>query len=328
MSLHFCFFIGLVISLILAECGYLFSKFFGGPAILYALLCGLGVSIFFSNFQRNAGVKFAASNILKIGIALIGFQISISELLSMGWKIPIVICLLISSSIAFGFYIAPKLKLSPHMGLLTGGAVAICGASAALAISSSLPKSAVSDQQTSLVIILVTALSTLAMVLYPILAVIFSLSDQSAGFLLGATIHDLAQVVGAGYLVSDDAGKFAVLTKLLRVSLLVPTIIILRKISHGTAKDDDTNRPALLPLFLILFLAFFLLANLGIVPRQLIDLSGDISKACLLISVAAIGLKTQLSGLIKGGISALVITTAETFILLSLALLALFALQL
>jgi uncharacterized membrane protein YadS len=119
------------------------------------------------------------------------------------------------------------LNLPREFGILAGGAVAICGASAALAVSSVLPKSETLEQNTILVIIGVATLSSLAMIGYPILAAQLGLADISAGLFFGGSIHDVAQVLGAGYAISEDAGEVATVTKLLRVALLFPIVSLI-----------------------------------------------------------------------------------------------------
>ena len=113
------------------------------------------------------------------------------------------------------------------IGILTGGAVAICGASAALAISSILPKSGSRERDTIFTVIAVTTFSTIAMIVYPVIVTFIGLDDRAAGVFLGGTIHDVAQVVGAGYSISEEVGDLSTIIKLFRVSMLVPVVLLL-----------------------------------------------------------------------------------------------------
>ena len=88
-------------------------------------------------------------------------------------------------------------------GLLSGGATAICGASAALALAAALPAHPLKERATLFTVVGVSALSTLAMIVYPMIAHALGLDSRAAGVFLGATIHDVAQVVGAGYSMSQ-----------------------------------------------------------------------------------------------------------------------------
>jgi len=100
--------------------------------------------------------------------------------------------------------------------VLIRGSIAICGVSAAMAISSVLPKYKNSEQSLSFVIIGITIISTICMIIYPIVAHQLEFNNVKAGIFFGATIHDVALEVGAGYSISDTAGEIAVSVYLLR----------------------------------------------------------------------------------------------------------------
>ena len=147
-----------------------------------------------------------------------------------------------------------------RFGFLTGGAVAICGASAALAISSVLPKNKNSERNTLFTVISVTTLSTFAMIVYPIFAKLLELDDVSPGIFIGATIHDVAQVIGAGYSISEETGDTAAFDKLLHVTMLIPivllTVLIFRKDVRG-----GENRQLPFPLFVVGFITLVCLGS-------------------------------------------------------------------
>ena len=133
----------------------------------------------------------------------------------------------VTLTILFGVVGARVAGISRPFGILTAGAVAICGASAALAISSVLPKGENHERDTVFTVIGVTALSTIAMIIYPLIIALFHLDHAAIGVFLGGTIHDVAQVVGAGFSVSDETGNVATFTKLLRVAMLLPVVVTL-----------------------------------------------------------------------------------------------------
>ena len=121
---------------------------------------------------------------------------------------------------------ARRLGFDARSATLAGGAVAICGASAAMALATMLGERRASQAQLTLVLVGISAMSAAAMVLYPLAAHALALSDLRAGFLLGASIHDVAQALGAGYSYSDAAGQIAAIVKLTRVALLAPVLAI------------------------------------------------------------------------------------------------------
>ena len=136
-------------------------------------------------------------------------------------------------------------------GLLSGGATAICGASAAMALAAALPNRPTKERATPFTVIGVSALSTLAMIVYPMLAQAIGLDPRAAGVFLGATIHDVAQVVGADYSLSQETGDVATVVKLMRVAMLVPVIVFAVLLSRRQAGETLGPRPPLLPGFAV-----------------------------------------------------------------------------
>jgi uncharacterized membrane protein YadS len=134
--------------------------------------------------------------------------------------------------ISFSRFLSIRMGLGRSFGWIAGMAVAICGASAALAAESVLPRTARVRRDTLLVVFTVTAFSSIAMVIYPALARWLGFDGRETGLLLGATIHDLAQVIGAGYGVSIYTGDVAAVTKLLRVAALAPAIMVMALVVH------------------------------------------------------------------------------------------------
>lgn len=193
--------------------------------------------------------------------------------------------------------------------------MAICGASAALAIASVLPARADREQDTLFVVIGVTALSTIAMIAYPILFASLGMSDLQSGFLIGATIHDVAQVVGAGYSISDEAGVIATFVKMVRVALL-PVVMLVVMFSFRGAQSQRVT----LPWFLVMFIVLAVLANAGVVPQVVIDAIGTLSRWCLVIAISALGVKTSLATIAHVKPSYGVILVVETLFLLAIAI--------
>ncbi|HAT87990.1 MAG TPA: putative sulfate exporter family transporter, partial [Rhizobiales bacterium] len=195
-----------------------------------------------------------------------------------------------------------------------GGSVAICGASAALAITSVLPAKDNREQDTLFVVIGVTALSTIAMIAYPVLFQMLGLSDLESGFLIGATIHDVAQVVGAGYSISEEAGVIATFVKMVRVALL-PIVMIVVMVSFRGAQTQKIT----LPWFLIMFIALAVLVNTGLVPQFITEAIAVLSSWCLVIAISALGVKTSLATILRVKPSYGIILVAETLFLLAIA---------
>jgi uncharacterized integral membrane protein (TIGR00698 family) len=148
-----------------------------------------------------------------------------------------------------------------------------------LAIASVLPRDENSERDSILTVVSVTALSTLAMILYPVFATSIGLDHKHAGVFIGGSIHDVAQVVGAGYAVSPETGDIATYVKLLRVAMLLPTVFVISLLAARSGGGAGA-RPRL-PMFLICFALLVLANSFGLLPRALIDFVNEVSRWCL-----------------------------------------------
>ena len=202
----------------------------------------------------------------------------------------------------------------------------ICGASAALALAAALFNYPLKERATLFTVIGVSALSTLAMIVYPMLAQAFGLDARAAGIFLGATIHDVAQVVGAGYSLSKETGDVATFVKLMRVAMLVPVIVFAvmlvraRGRSSGDAAEADGPRPPLLPGFAVAFALLVAVNSTGWLPQAVAQGGSEFSRWCLVASIAGIGMKTQLKELATVGIKPVLLMFGETLFLAALVL--------
>jgi uncharacterized integral membrane protein (TIGR00698 family) len=291
----------------------------GGPVLLYALLLGMALNPVAMEGKAKPGVDLAARSVLRAGVALLGARITFDQVGTLGWRGAALIVACVVITIVFGTLAARVLRLSGHLGVLTGGATAICGASAALAIASVLPRDEKSDSELIFTIAGVTVLSTLAMILYPLIASAIGFDAHQAGLFLGGTIHDVAQVVGAGYSVSSEVGAFAVLAKLLRVAMLLPVVIVLslvlrHRVQRVTARGGDP----LLPRFLLVFAALVVAGSVGLIPEPVGAALNEVARACLVVAIAAVGLKTSALEMRKVGARAFVLLVVEAALLAGL----------
>jgi len=310
---------GILVSGVIAMAATFLSEHYGGPAMLFALLLGMAFHFLSLEGRCAAGIDFATRTVLRLGVALLGFRITLDQLTALGWFAPAVTLAGVAATILFGWAAARLFRQPAQFGLLTGGAVAICGASAALAIAAVLPKHPNAERDTIFAVIGVTTLSTAAMVIYPVLLRTLGMPDAEVGFFLGATIHDVAQVVGAGYSVSATAGDVATITKLMRVALLVPVVAALA-LAYRSPSSEGGRRGMKLPWFLIAFVLFAGINSAGFVPKPAVEILNHASRWCLVIAIAALGMKTSLAALGKLGWRPVALMVAETVFLAALVL--------
>ena len=305
---------GVAVALVLAFAATFIAEHYGGPQLLYALLFGMVFHFLIKDDRCQPGIDFVARTVLRIGVALLGIRIGVEEVTALGLAGVGVVAAAVTATIAVGWVLARRLGLGRDVGLLTGGSVAICGASAALAISTMLPDRPGKDRATLFTVVAVTALSTLAMIFYPALVRLFELGLGEAGLFLGGTIHDVAQVVGAGYIVSEETGDAATVTKLFRVALLAPAVVAIGLIV-GRARahaGGGEARPPLLPWFLVVFVLLAVLHSTGVVPAPVEGVIADTSRWALVLAIAAIGVKTSLEELKTVGWRPLVLVVLES----------------
>jgi uncharacterized integral membrane protein (TIGR00698 family) len=307
---------GVLLALAVAAAARFVSDYYGAPAMLFALLFGIAFNFLSTDERCAPGIELASKTMLRAGVALLGFRLSLTEIASLGAGSVLSVAGLLVGTIFFGILLAPLLGRHWRFGLLTGGAVAICGASAALAISAVLPKREGLEKDTLFTIMAVTTLSTVAMVTYPIITKLLGFDDVQTGFLIGATIHDVAQVVGAGYSVSDVAGDLATLVKLERVAMLP---IVLLAITFACGKGE--GRRAGLPTFLIGFVICVLINSTGLVPTVIQTSAATLSQWLLIVAIAGLGIRTSVKAMLDLGPRHLILVVAETLFLLVAAVL-------
>lgn len=310
---------GTLICVVVAMAATFLSQQFGGPQLLYALLIGLSLHFLVCLPRIVPGIDFCSRTVLRLGVALLGMRITVSQVIELGYETALVTAVAVGSTILFGLALARVLRLTHSQGVLSGGAVAICGASAALAISSVLPATRENERFTLLAVVGVTVLSTIAMVVYPFALGFLELSQEASGIVIGGTIHDVAQVVAAGMLVGSEAGEVAAVVKLFRVMLLMPVALLVAMAFRGPLQASR-RRPAvpLVPGFLVAFVVLMLLGSVDVFPASVSSFAGDISKALLVVAIAAAGIKTTLVDILKLGWKPVLLLVSETVFIAAL----------
>lgn len=301
---------GFALAFIIGVLSTFLNKKMGVPTSLLALFIGIGVSFLYQYDRLQQGVNFSSRFILRFGVAFLGFRIVFDDIFTLGWSTVFMISISIATTIFVGIITAKLLGLRKDFGALTGGAVSICGASAAIAITTVLPDHKDKERNLSFTIIGITAFSTAAMVFYPIIGHMLNLSPTDMALFLGGTIHDVAQTAGAGYAVSEEVGDLAILTKMIRVSFLLPVVICFMLYLQTKSSDSGSKVP--IPTFLFVFIAFIILNSLLTIPQEVTDKINIISRQALITAIAAIGLKSNLRDILNVGLKPIVLIAIQT----------------
>ncbi len=318
---------GIMLSALLAIAAMAIALRYSAPVMLFAVLIGLALRPAYDSKPIQPGVNWCARPVLLAGVALLGFRVDLGMLSEAGWMVPMVAFACLLLTIIAGALLAKIMGMSSPFGVLVGGSVAICGVSAAVAISSALPKRDTTDRELALTVAGVTTMSTIAMIAYPLISQLFGHTDVQAGIFIGASIHDVAQVVGAGYSISEYAGDTATFVKLIRVSGLLPVVVAVGLI-YGVGKNQsysEPTKPKVLNHFPPFLIAYIIIAGINsthILPQSIVDFGIECSRYFLIISLVAIGLKTNLKDVASVGRQPLIALILTTLFMASISLLA------
>ena len=312
---------GVAIAAVGGICAEAISQHYGAPAMLIALLIGLAMHFLYDFEKARPGINWTARSVLRFGVALLGIRIAVSDIISIGAAPLMLVLGAMVLTMISGAVGARLLGLSQSFGALSAGSVAVCGASAAAAVSSVLPRDEESDRSLAVVIAVVTMLATVAMIFYPLLVTMFGLTPEQMGVVLGGTIHDVAQVVGAGKAISPKVEDLATFVKLMRVAALLPIVMgVYFWLGRGVAKQEGGPKVSYVPPFLIAFFIFAAINSLGLFPRQAIEIGSTVSHYFLVFAIAAIGIKTDLRSVLGVGWRPFALIVLETIVMLAVVL--------
>ncbi len=296
------------------------AEHYGFPIILLGLLIGLALS-FLAEVERTApGLDLASRYLLQAGLVLLGLQVTFAQVAELGWLAFAGLVLVMIVTFASAVVTARVLGEQRETGILAGGATAICGASAALALYGVIGKDRLDQTRFSVTLVGVAVASAIAMSTYPAIAQSVGLSDAQAGFLIGASVHDAAQAIGGGYSYSDAAGASATVVKLSRVAMLAPMVALIAWwiTRTGNPKAEGAAKRVALPWFIPVFFLVVIVNSFVAVPDQATEASLNLSKGCLLLAVTATAMRSRLELLLDAGwktLAPVVVATLVSFTL-------------
>ncbi len=300
------------------------------PALVLALVIGIALHPVARRPVMRSGLAFCVRTLLRWAVALLGLRVALADIAALGLATGLLIVVSMIVTLVSGFYFARVCGRQAGFGALAGAATAVCGASAALATSTVVPDYPGKQADVAFVVVAVNALATLAMVAFPPVCLLLGFDPQTTGVMLGGTIHDVAQVVGAGYGVSEAIGNTAVIVKLFRVFLLLPVVLgVGWFFTRQGAKLGQARVPV--PVFALVFLALCLLNSamplvpslaFAFVPAKAVLI--EASTWGLLIAIGALGLDTSIAAIVAVGwrhVVTVVATSAVIFVLVTGSLL-------
>jgi uncharacterized integral membrane protein (TIGR00698 family) len=298
----------------------------GNPTIAKLGLSPLTLAIVFGIALGNSffprwghlcgdGVDFAKNVLLRAGIVLYGFRITLQQVFGVGWQGLAVDLIVVFSIFSLAIIIGRWLRVDRETAILIGAGSSICGAAAVMATE---PVLKASPAKVSVAIATVVLFGTLSMFLYPFLQGPFGLSDRAYGFFVGSTVHEVAQVVAAGKAVSEEAATVAVIVKMLRVMMLAPFLLIVSLLwgkRPATIETTDDRESAVstpvsirirlkhvdIPWFAVAFLLTTGIYSAGVVPPAAVAWLVKVDTIFLAMAMGALGLRTHTSALRAAG---------------------------
>ncbi|NEE01594.1 putative sulfate exporter family transporter [Phytoactinopolyspora halotolerans] len=255
------------------------------------------------------GVAFAAKRMLRAGVVLLGLKLAIPELVQLRPVTLVIIVTTVVVTFVGTRWIGRRLGLGDDRALLLATGSAICGASAIAAMSSVVDGE---DDDTATAVAMVTLYGSLAMALYPGLQGPLGLSHEEYGIWVGASVHEVAQVVAAATVVAEPALLVAVVAKLARVVLLAPLVAAVAVVRQRDGTPD--GRRPLIPAFVLGFLGMMLLRSADVVPSSALSVADTASTLLLAAAMFGLGAGVRLAALARTGGRALLAGAAATVI--------------
>jgi uncharacterized integral membrane protein (TIGR00698 family) len=284
--------------------------------VVLALLAGISLRVMFGA-QRilNPGVAIAVKPLLRAAIVLLGLQVTLPELAALGPGALILAFIIVAMTLPATILLGRMMGVTSGLAALLGMGTAICGASAIVAASQVTRGH---NEDVSYALAIITLCGTAGMLVLPLLAAPLGLDARAYGLWAGAALHEVAQAVGAAAAGGPEAAQAGTVMKLARVLLLAPAVMALGAWAARGGTSSEVRVPA--PWFAFGFLALVAAGSLGLVPRVAADLSRTVVPIILAVSIAGLGLSTDLHALRARGFRPLLLGIAASLLVLGLSL--------
>jgi uncharacterized integral membrane protein (TIGR00698 family) len=232
------------------------------------------------------GLAVASKRVLRVGVALLGLQLGLGEVASLGWGGIGGVVLVVVGGITTIVLLGRRFGVSPSRSLLIACGTSICGAAAVAAVDAITDSD---EEDVAVALALVVALGSTSMVVLPLLALRAGLGQEAAGAWLGGSVHEVGQVVVAGGIVGATALQVAVLVKLGRVLMLAPVLAVLSWRQRVQRAGEGATLPPLVPLFVVVFVGLVVVNSVTDLPSGLLSVAKVIQVLSLASAMFALG---------------------------------------
>jgi uncharacterized integral membrane protein (TIGR00698 family) len=267
--------------------------------LLLAVLLGIGWRYLVGlPTLARPGVQFAMRRVLRLAVILLGLRLSLTEVIAVGPAVLVVVTTSTLSTFYLTSWFGGKLHIGRRLTQLIAAGTSICGASAVIATNAVVDGS---EEEMTYAISTITCFGTLAMLIYPLIADLFGLTPTVFGLWSGASVHEVAQVIATSFQRGDFSGELATVTKLSRVLLIIPIMLILGWQKQRTASQLNVKNSFPMPWFVLFFSLLVIINSLGVVPKSFQTSVLSLNQVLLCMSLAAMGLETNLARLSQLG---------------------------
>ena len=270
------------------------------------------------NGVLKPGLAFSSRRLLRLGIVLLGLSLALGDIAALGAVAILAIVALVGVSFAITWLIARAFKLPGDEPVLLAAGFSICGVSAVGAMAAARGSK---DSDTGTPIALVTLFGTAAIVVLPAVASVIGLNAVDYGRWVGASVHDVGQVVAAAQIAGPTALAAAVVIKLTRVLMLAPMVAVASIATRRRQTETGGVRPPIVPLFIVGFLVAVLVRTFVPLPEVVLEVADVLKSVLLAAALFAIGASLRLEKLARSGLRALAAAALSWAVILVLALL-------
>ena len=291
------------------------------------LIVGIILGMLYANSQRNhlpetwvPGILFCTKQVLRAGIVLYGFKLTFQSVIAIGLPAILIDMVIVVLTILIGVWVGRLMKMDKDLALLTATGSAICGAAAVLGAE---PVVKCEAHKTAVAVSTVVIFGTLSMFIYPVMyrAGILDLDPEQMGLYTGATLHEVAHVVGAGNAMGKEISDAAIIVKMIRVMMLAPVLVVMSFMLARTAVNSVVNggrngggvAPSrgkiTIPWFAFGFLAVIGFNSFDLLPHAVVDGINQVDTFMLTMAMTALGTETSIEKFKKAGAKPFVLAT-------------------
>ncbi len=267
--------------------------------LMLAIVIGMIVRNFLGRPESaRTGLSFSLRAPLRLGIILLGLQVTLGEILAIGQTGLITLALALCATFLMTIWVGRLLGVAPGLTQLIAAGTSVCGASAIVAANTIVRDE---DESVAYALATVTLFGTIAMLSYPVIGTLLNLSDLDYALWIGASVHEVAQVVAAGFAHGQTSGEFATVAKLARVLMLAPLILFMGMQANRSKQRLKNDNKIPVPWFIFGFLGMVLIASTGLISQNFNFYAKWLTQSLLALALAAVGLETDIRKLIRQG---------------------------